>query len=58
MDKQLIEIEHLADDIDLEGHERKQFISEMLKEITTISKNDWDKFYNIADVVMQKYYKD
>ena len=55
MNKQLTEIEHLADDIELVGHERRQFISEILREITTISKDDWSKFYSIADVVMQKY---
>ena len=39
----------------LAGDKRKAFILEMHSMTQLIRKNDWDQFYNIADVVMQKY---
>jgi len=49
------EILNLADDLDLKGSKRKAFIAEMNSAVALIRKNDYDQFYAIADVVMQKY---
>ena len=49
------QINHLADDIFLSGSKRKAFILEMHSMTQLMRDNDWDQFYNIADVVMQKY---
>jgi hypothetical protein len=49
------QINHLADDIFLAGDKRKAFILEMHSMTQLMRKDDWNQFYNIADVVMQKY---
>jgi hypothetical protein len=49
------EILNLADDLDLKGSKRKAFIAEMSSAVALIRENDYDQFYAIADVVMQKY---
>lgn len=52
MKKQII---HLADDLFLKGTKRKAFIAEMTSLVVLIREDDYDQFYNIADVIMQKY---
>ena len=49
------EIKNLADDIELKGNKRKAFIAEMKAAIVLMRKNDYDQFYAIADIIMQKY---
>jgi hypothetical protein len=49
------EIINLADDLELNGNKRKAFITEMELVVTLIHKDDFDRFYVIADRVMQKY---
>jgi hypothetical protein len=49
------EILNLADDIELEGSKREAFITEMESMIELMRENDFDQFYSVADVVMQKY---
>ncbi len=49
------EIKNLADDLELKGDRRKEFVAEMMNEIAVISDNDYDRFYAIANVVMQKF---
>ena len=49
------QINHLADDIFLSDSKRKAFILEMHSMVQLMREDDWDQFYNIADVVMQKY---
>jgi len=46
---------NLADDIELEGSKREAFITEMESMIELMRENDFDQFYSVADVVMQKY---
>jgi len=50
-----IEIKNLADDIELKGDKRKAFIAEMESALPLIREGDFDQFYAIADVIMQKY---
>lgn len=49
------EIKHLADDLELVGNVRRAFIAEMKSLVASMRKNDWDQFYAVADVIMQKY---
>jgi hypothetical protein len=49
------EIRNLADDIELKGDKRKAFIAEMNSAVALMRENDYDQFYAVADVVMQKY---
>jgi hypothetical protein len=49
------EIVNLADDLELDDDKRKAFITEMELAATLIHKDDFDQFYAVADVVMQKY---
>ena len=49
------EIINLADDIELENDRREAFIEEMNSIIPLIREGDYDQFYAIADVIMQKY---
>ena len=49
------EIKNLADDLDLKGAKRKAFVSEMESAVALMRKDDFDQFYSVADVVMQKY---
>jgi hypothetical protein len=49
------EIKNLADDIELKGDKRKAFILEMESAVALVRKDDYDQFYAIADVIMQKY---
>ena len=49
------QINHLANDIFLSGSKRKAFILEMHSMTQLMREDDWDQFYNIADIVMQKY---
>lgn len=49
------EIRHLADDIELRGNKRKAFIAEMKSAVALMRDNDYDQFYAVADVIMQKY---
>ena len=46
---------NLADDIELEDDRRKMFIEEMNSIIPLIREDDYDQFYAIADVIMQKH---
>ena len=49
------EIKNLADDLFLKGDKRKAFINEMKSLTVLMREDDFDQFYNIADVIMQKY---
>jgi len=49
------EIRNLADDLELKGVKRKAFISEMESSVALMREDDFDQFYAVADVVMQKY---
>jgi hypothetical protein len=49
------EIRNLADDLELKGTKRKSFISEMESSVALMREDDFDQFYAVADVVMQKY---
>ena len=49
------EILNLADDLELSGDRRKAFIAEMELAVKLMRKNDFDQFYAVADVVMQRY---
>lgn len=49
------EIKNLADDIALKGNKRKAFINEMKLAVSLMRKNDYDQFYAVADIIMQKY---
>jgi hypothetical protein len=49
------EIRNLADDLELKGTKRKAFISEMESSVALMREDDFDQFYAVADVVMQKY---
>jgi hypothetical protein len=52
MKKQIL---HLSNDLFLKGTKRKSFIAEMTSLVVLIREDDYDQFYAIADVVMQKY---
>jgi hypothetical protein len=49
------EIRNLADDLELKGDKRKAFVSEMESAVALMREDDFDQFYAVADVVMQKY---
>ena len=49
------EIRNLADDLELKGAKRKAFISEMESAVALMREDDFDQFYAVADVIMQKY---
>lgn len=49
------EILNLADDLELSGTKRKAFVAEMESATALMRKDDFDQFYAVADVVMQKY---
>ena len=49
------EILNLADDIELEGNKRDAFILEMESMVVLMREDDFDQFYSVADMVMQKY---
>ena len=49
------EILNLADDLDLKGTKSKAFIAEMTSAVVLMRENDYDQFYAVADVIMQKY---
>ena len=49
------EIINLADDLFLKGTKRKAFIAEMMSVVVLMRENDYDQFYAVADVIMQKY---
>jgi len=49
------EIKNLADDIELSGKQRQAFITEMKEAISKIDKDDYKKFYKIANKIMNKY---
>lgn len=49
------EIKNLADDLELKGDKRKAFIAEMKSSVALMRKDDFDQFYSVADVIMQKY---
>jgi hypothetical protein len=49
------EILNLADDLFLKGNKRKAFIAEMVSAVVLMRRNDYDQFYAVADIVMQKY---
>ena len=45
----------LADVLFLKGTKRKAFIAEMISSVVLMRENDYDQFYAVADVIMQKY---
>ena len=49
------EIKNLADDLELKGDRRKAFVAEMNSAVALMRKDDFDQFYAVADVIMQKY---
>jgi hypothetical protein len=49
------EIQNLADDLELSNEKREAFVAEMENNVTKMRENDFDQFYAVADVVMQKY---
>ena len=49
------EIKNLADDLELRSSKRKAFILEMESAVALMREDDFDQFYAVADVVMQKY---
>lgn len=49
------EILNLADDLSLTGTKRKAFVLEMASAVVLMRENDYDQFYAIADIIMQKY---
>ena len=49
------EIKNLADDLELIGTKRKAFILEMKSLVALMREDDFDQFYDVADVIMQKY---
>jgi hypothetical protein len=48
-------IKELAEDHELVGNVRRAFIVEMKLLVSLMRKNDWDQFYAVADVIIQKY---
>ena len=52
MKKQIL---NLPDDLFLKGNKRKAFIAEMISSVVLMRENDYDQFYAVADVIMQKY---
>ena len=52
MKKQIL---NLANDLFLKGTKRKAFIAEMISSVVLMRENDYDQFYAVADVIMQKY---
>jgi hypothetical protein len=49
------EIKQLANDLELVGNVRRAFIAKMKASTTLMCKNDWNQFYAVADIIMQKY---
>jgi hypothetical protein len=49
------EIKNLAEDLELTGVKRKAFILEMKSLVALMREDDFDQFYDVADVIMQKY---
>ena len=49
------QIKNLADDLELIGTKRKAFILEMKSLVVLMREDDFDQFYDVADVIMQKY---
>ena len=52
MKKQIL---NLADDLFLKGNKCKAFIVEMMSSVVLMREDDYDQFYAVADVIMQKY---
>ena len=52
MKKQIL---NLSDDLFLKGNKRKAFIFEMMSAVALMCENDYDQFYAVADIIMQKY---
>jgi hypothetical protein len=52
------EILNLADDLELSGDRRKAFIAEVKSAVALMRKDDFDQFYAVADVIMEKYSDD
>ena len=50
------QIKHLADDLFLRGNKRKAFITEMESCVALMREDDFDQFYAVADIIMQKYF--
>ena len=48
------EILNLADNIELEGDKRKMFIEEMEWIMSVMKKPNYEDFYDVVDIVMQK----
>jgi len=49
------EIKNLAEDLELTGVVLSNFIDEMDNKIKMLKEDDFDQFYDVADVIMQKY---
>lgn len=51
------EILNLADDLFLEDNstKREAFIKEFESAVALMREDDFDQFYNFADIIMQKY---
>jgi len=49
------EIKNLAEDLELTGVDLNNFIDEMENQIKMLKEDDFDQFYDVADVIMQKY---
>ena len=50
------EINNLADDLELKGNQRKEFINEMKSSVALMREDYYNQFYAVADIIMQKYY--
>jgi hypothetical protein len=56
-EKMFEQIEHLADDIELEDNtpKREAFILEFKSAVELMREDDFNQFYAFADIIMQKY---
>ena len=52
-EEQKYEIINVADDMELDGPEREQFINEATTKLTGLS--EWAEFYNNLDKIANKY---
>ena len=56
-EKMYEQIEHLADDIELEDNsaKREAFVLEFKSAVVLMREDDYEQFWNFADIIMQKY---
>ena len=56
-EKMYEQIENLADDCQLEDNtsKREAFVLEFKSAVALMREDDYDQFWNFADIIMQKY---